>query len=96
MAVFILFLIGAAFGFGFKVRILIPATFLTVVLTAAISIGHEQGTLSTALVTVAAVVAIQIGYLVGMAARAGTDQSVTAARKSVGRPRPRFYEWLNH
>jgi len=96
MALFILFLIGAAFGFGFRVRILIPATFLTVVLTASIAIGHGQGALSVALATAAAVIAMQMGYLVGMAGRAGTDHGVTIARNSVGQPRPSFYEWLNH
>jgi hypothetical protein len=96
MAPFILFLIGVAFGFGFKVRILIPATFLTAVLTVSIAVVHGQGTLSAALVTVAAVVAIQIGYLVGVAVRAGIDHGVTAARKSIGQPRPSLYEWLNH
>jgi len=35
------------------------------------------------LVTTAAVIAIQIGYLIGMVVRVGTDSGVTAARKSV-------------
>ena len=55
MALILVLLIGAVFGFGFKVRILIPATFLTVVLTIFVEFSHEQGSLSTALVTTAAV-----------------------------------------
>lgn len=95
MALIVLVLIGAVFGFGFKVRILIPATLLTVIVACSIEIVHGQNWLSCALVTTAAVIAIQMGYLIGMIARAGTDRGVTVARDSVGRPRPGFYEWFN-
>jgi hypothetical protein len=95
MALIVLFLIGVVFGLGFKVRILIPATFLTVVLTCLIEISHQQGTLWSALVTTAAVIAIQIGYLMGMAVRVGTRHGITAVRRSAGRPRPSFYEWFS-
>ena len=95
MALIVLFLIGVVFGLGFKVRILIPATFLTVVLTCLIEISHEQGALWSALVTTAAVIAIQIGYLMGMAVRVGTHHGITAVRRSAGRPRPSFYEWFS-
>jgi hypothetical protein len=95
MALIVLLLIGAVFGFGFKVRVLIPATFLTVVLTSSFEIMHEQGSLSTALVTTAAVIGIQMGYLIGVIVRVGTDSGVTAARKS-GEPRqPGFYKWFS-
>jgi hypothetical protein len=50
MALILLLLIGAVFGFGFKVRILIPATLLTIVLACSVAITHQQGSLSTALV----------------------------------------------
>lgn len=95
MALVVLFLIGIVFGLGFKVRILIPATFLTVVLCVLIEIVHGQGFIWSSLTTTAAVIAIQMGYLIGMAARAGTRHGVTAVRKSAGRQRPSFYEWLN-
>jgi hypothetical protein len=95
MALIVLLLIGVVFGLGFKVRILIPATFLTVVLTSLAEIVHGQGLLWSALATVAAVVAIQMGYLIGMVARAGTHHGVTAVRKSAGQPRPSLYEWFN-
>ena len=95
MALIVLLLIGIVFGLGFKVRILIPATFLTAVLTSLIEIVHGQGSLWTALATAAAVIVIQMGYLIGVLARAGTHHGVTAVRKSAGRPRPSFYEWLN-
>jgi hypothetical protein len=94
MALILLFLIGAVFGFGFKVRILIPATFLTVALTSSVEIMHEQGSLSTALVTTAAVIAIQLGYLIGAVARAGIDHGFTPAQKSVGPQRPGFHNWF--
>jgi hypothetical protein len=94
MGLLLLLLIGAVFGFGFKVRILIPATLLTVVLTSSVEIMHEQGSLSTALVTTTAVIAIQMGYLIGMVLRAGTDNGVTAARKSIERRRG-FHNWFS-
>ena len=95
MAIIVLLLIGVVFGLGFKVRILIPATFLTLLLTSSIEIVHGQGFLWSALATAAAVVAIQMGYLIGMGARAGTHHGVTAVRKSAGQPRPSLYEWFS-
>lgn len=95
MALILLLLIGAVFGFGFKVRVLIPATFLTIVLTCSVEIMHQQGPLSTALVTTAAVIAIQFGYLIGSVARAGTDHGVTAVRKSGEQRQPGFYKWFS-
>ena len=92
MALIVLLLIGIVFGLGFKVRILIPATFLTVVFTCLIEISHGQGSFRSALVTTAAVIAMQMGYLIGMAARAGTHHGVTAVRRSARRPRPSLYE----
>ena len=83
MALILVLLIGAVFGFGFKVRILIPATLSTVVLTSSVEIIHGQGSLSTALVTAAAAITLQMGYLIGVLVRFGTDSGVTAARKSV-------------
>ena len=80
MALILLLLIGAVFGFGFKVRVLIPATFLTVILTSSFEIIHERGSLTTALVTTAAVIAIQMGYLIGVVVRVGTDSGLTAVR----------------
>ena len=94
MALVLLVLIGAVFGFGFKVRILIPATFLTVVLTSAVEIMHEQGSLSTALVTAVAVITLQMGYLIGVLVRVGTDGGVTAARKSVEERQHGFHKHL--
>jgi hypothetical protein len=82
MALILLLLIGAVFGFGFKVRVLIPATFLTVVLTSSFEIMHERALLTTALATTAAVIAIQVGYLIGVVVRVGTDSGLTAARRS--------------
>jgi hypothetical protein len=95
MALIVLLLIGVVFGLGFKVRILIPATFLTAFLTSLIEIVHGQGSLWTALATASAVIAIQMGYLIGMVARAGTHHGVTAVRKSAGQTRPSLYEWFN-
>ena len=94
MAFVVLFLIGVVFGCGFKVRILIPATFLTIVLTCAVEIMHEQGSVSTALVTTAAVIAIQMGYLIGVLVRIGTDRGATAARKPIAQRQHDFHNWF--
>jgi hypothetical protein len=94
MAFVVLFLIGVVFGFGFKVRILIPATFLTIVLACSFEIMHEQGSVSTALVTTVAVIAIQMGYLIGVVVRIGTDRGVTATRKPVEQRQHGFHNWF--
>ena len=94
MALILLLLIGAVFGFGFKVRVLIPATFLTVVLASSFEIMHERGALTTALGTTVAVIAIQIGYLIGVVARVGTDSGLTAARRSEERQQRSLKSWF--
>jgi len=94
MALILLLLIGAVFGFGFKVRVLIPATFLTVILTSSFEIMHERGSLTTALVTTAAVIAIQMGYLIGVGVRVGTDSGLTAVRRSEEQPQRNLKSWF--
>ena len=94
MALILLLLIGAVFGFGFKVRVLIPATFLTVILTSSSEIMHERGSLTTALVTTAAVIAIQMGYLIGVVVRVGTDSGLMAARRSEERQQRNLKSWF--
>jgi hypothetical protein len=75
---------------AFKVRILIPATFLTIGLTCSFELMHRQGSVLTALVTTAAVIAIQMGYLIGVVVWSGTDRGVTAngCSSSMNRSRP--------
>jgi hypothetical protein len=94
MALILLLLIGAVFGFGFKVRVLIPATFLTVILTSSSEIMHERGSLITALVTTAAVIAIQTGYLIGVVVRVGTDSGLTAVRGSEEQQQRSLKSWF--
>ena len=94
MALILLLLIGAVFGFGFKVRVLIPATFLTVVLTSSFEIMHERGPLTTALVTTAVVIAIQMGYLIGVVVRVGTDSGLTAVRGSEEQQQRSLKSWF--
>jgi len=94
MALILLLLIGAVFGYGFKVRVLIPATFLTVVLTSSFEIMHERGSLTTALVTTAAVIAVQMGYLIGAVVRVGTDSGLTAARRSEEQQQRSLKSWF--
>jgi hypothetical protein len=56
---------------------------------------HEQGSISTALVTAVAMVAIQMGYLIGVVVRIGTDRDVAAARKPVEQRQHGFHNWFN-
>jgi hypothetical protein len=42
---------------------------------------HQEGSVLTALVTTAAVIAIQMGYLIGVLARMGTDHGIKATGK---------------
>jgi hypothetical protein len=67
-----------------------------VILAGSIGIVHGQGLLSSVLATTAAVIAVQMGYLIGMVARAATEHGITAARKSRGERRPGLYEWFSH
>ena len=94
MALILLLLIGAVFGYGFKVRVLIPATFLTVVLTIPFEFMHERGSLATALITTAAVIAIQMGYLIGVVVRVGTDGGLAAARRSEEQQQHSLKSWF--
>jgi hypothetical protein len=94
MALILLLLIGAVSGFGFKVRVLIPATFLTVILTSSFEIMHERGSLTTAFVTTAAVIAIQMGYLIGVVVRVGTDSGLTAVRGSEEQQQRSLKSWF--
>jgi len=78
------FTIGAVLAFRFRVLILIPATIFTAIVAGSIEMSREQGVGFSALITVAAVIAIQIGYLVA-------SYVATTAQKPVGRPRLRFH-----
>jgi hypothetical protein len=84
MVVIALFLlIGGALGFRFKVAILIPATILTVIAAGSIEISQRKDAWSSALITLAAVIAVQIGY--GIAACAMANHAMTATRKALVR-----------
>jgi hypothetical protein len=82
MAMTALFLfIGGALGLRFKVLILIPAIILIVIVTGSIEIAQRQDAWSSALTTLAAVIAIQIGYLGGIAVGVVFD-AVTTTQKA--------------
>jgi hypothetical protein len=87
MAITALFLlIGGALRFRFKVLILLPAIILTVVVTSSIEIFHGQDAWSSALATLAAVFAIQIGYLIGIAACAVVTHAMAITQETLDRP----------
>jgi hypothetical protein len=56
---------------------------------------HQQGSVSTALVTTSAVIAIQMGYLIGVVVRMGTDGGVMAARKPVAERQHGLHKWFS-
>ena len=64
MEVTALFLfIGGLLGFRFKFPILIPAIILAVIVTGSMEIAQRQDVWSSRLSTLAAVIALQIGYV---------------------------------
>ena|SRR5215469_8737605 len=87
MAITALFLlIGGALRFRFKVLILLPAITLTVIVTSSIEISAGQDAWSSALATLAAVFAIQTGYLIGIAACAVATHAMTITQETLDRP----------
>jgi hypothetical protein len=79
-------LIGGALRFRFKVLILLPAIILTVIVTGSIEISQGQDLWSSALAILAAVIAIQIGYLSGIVACAVATYAVTISHETLDRP----------
>jgi hypothetical protein len=72
-------LIGGVLGFRFKVLVLIPAIILTMIVTGSIEVAQRPW--PSALTTLAAVIAIQVGYLGGIAACVVVDHAVTLPKK---------------
>ena len=58
-------LIGATLGLRFKVFVLLPATFLSVLAIVSAGIAHSDGYRSILLTAIFAIAALQIGYLAG-------------------------------
>jgi hypothetical protein len=79
-------LIGGALRFRFKVLILLPAIILTVIVTGSIEISQGQDLWSSTLATLAAVIAIQIGYLSGIVACAVATYGATISQETLDRP----------
>jgi hypothetical protein len=93
MAVTALFLvIGGVLGFRYKVLILIPAIILTAIAIYSIEIVQRQDAWSSALTTIAAMIAIQIGYLGGIAACVLAKNAVTTTQEVLGRSQLDFTE----
>ena len=94
MAITALFLFtGGVLGFRFKVLILVPAIVFTVVVTGSIEIAQGQDAWSSALTTLAAVIAIQVGYL--SAAGFVADRDVTINQRALDRVPLGFVEWFS-
>jgi hypothetical protein len=87
-------IIGAGLGFRFKVRILIPATILTVIVAGSIELAQRQDACSSALTAMVAAIAIQMGYLIGVATVIFANHAVTTAQRALDRPRHGFDEWF--
>jgi len=96
MAITALFLFtGGVLGYRYKVLILVPAIVLTVVVTDSIEIAQGQDAWSSALTTLAAVIAVQMGYLIGVAAGFVADRDVTISQKALDRVPLGFVEWFS-
>ena len=96
MAIAALFLfIGGVLGFRFKVLVLIPAIILTIVVTGSIEVVQRHDQWSSVLTAVAEVIAIQVGYLAGIAACAVADHAATTTEKALDRPQLGLIEWFS-
>jgi hypothetical protein len=62
----LMFLVGMALAQRFTVFVLVPAVLLAIVIAVGIGIARSQTLGMTALLTVAAVACLQIGYLLGL------------------------------
>jgi hypothetical protein len=87
MIVFILLvgLTGFALGLRYKVLVLVPMFMLTLLLSAAYGFNHDAGMAATAFHMLLAVIALQLGYLVG----AGMNIAAARARLQASRHRLR-------
>jgi hypothetical protein len=94
IAALVLF-IGGVLGLRFKILILFPATILTIVVAGSIEIAQGQDAWSSALTTLAAVSAIQMGYLGGVAAGFVADRDVMISQKALDRAPLGFVEWFS-
>jgi len=65
----IVLLVGIILGQRFRVMILVPLTLLSVLIALSASLAHRNGTWAAAESSVAAIVALQIGYLGGVGIR---------------------------
>ena len=93
MVITALFLLtGGILGFRFKVIILFPAIILTVVVTSSIEVAQGQDAWSSALITLAAVIAIQMGYLSGVVASFVADRTIS--QMALDRPQLGFIDWF--
>src|SRR5215471_12486430 len=77
--------IGGVLGFRFKFLILIPASILAVIVTGSVEIAQRQDAWFSALSTLAAVIALQIGYVSSIPARVAANHAVTTTQKALDR-----------
>jgi hypothetical protein len=68
LAIFML-LVGAVLGQRFTVLVVVPATLVTLGVAIGLGIARAQAPGTIALVTVAAVACLQVGYLLGLGIR---------------------------
>jgi membrane protein DedA with SNARE-associated domain len=68
LAIF-MFLVGVALGQRFTVLVLVPATLVALGVAVGLGIARGQAPGTIALVTMAAIASLQIGYLLGLGVR---------------------------
>jgi hypothetical protein len=68
---------------------------LIVIVTASIEIAQRQDAWFSALTILAAVIAVQVGYLGGVAVGVVADHAVTTTQKPDYRARLGFVEWFS-
>jgi hypothetical protein len=93
VTLFTLFLfVGAPLGFCFRVLILIPVIIGIVVTAGGFEMARGQGVWAATLTVIAAVIAIQIGYLGGAAAHVVVNHALATAQN---RLRLDVYRWFS-
>jgi hypothetical protein len=88
----LLHVIGGILGFRYKIPVLFPAIILTAMGTGSIEIAQRQDAWSSALTIIAAMIAIQIGYLGGIAACVLTKNALTTTQEVLERTQLDFNE----
>jgi hypothetical protein len=75
-------MVGAALGSRFKVLVLVPATAITALATMAVAVCAGAGAWSTLMLSLDAVISLQVGYIGGLVIDVVTTTPAADARSA--------------